>query len=129
MPLPLGIMLLTRDMARCTILGIIDSSPLSLGNRPIGLGSIFHLIDMFLLFIQSMGFTLIQLTAGSPLINSLFLVRLTLINHGRLRLRKGHPAQTKYESTSRYQNLLHWRLHRIKGEVSLPLPTCDKPSG
>ena len=115
MPLPLGIMLLTRDMARCAILSIIDSSPLSLGDRPIGLGSIFHLVNVFLLFVQSIGFTLIQLTAGNPLINPLLLIPLPLIDDRRLRLGKGHPAHAKHQHANRQYHRLHRYLPRIKG--------------
>ena len=35
MPLTLAIMLLTGNMTRRTILRMVDSSPLSLGDRPI----------------------------------------------------------------------------------------------
>ncbi len=60
MPLALGIMLLTRDMARCAVLCAINPGPFALRHDTIGLCLIFHLIDVFLLPVQSIGLTLIQ---------------------------------------------------------------------
>ena len=80
MPLTLAVMLLTRDMARCAVLGAINPGPFAFRHDPIGLRLIFHLIDMFLLLVQAIRFPLVQLTAGNPLIDPLFLIGLPLVN-------------------------------------------------
>jgi hypothetical protein len=92
MPPALGIMLLTRDMARCAVLCAINPGPFALRHHTIGLCLIFHLIDVFLLFAQSIGLTLIQLAAGNPLINPLLLTGLALVDHRRLSLGIYSPA-------------------------------------
>jgi len=108
MPPALGIiMLLTHDMAQCAVLCAINPGLFALRHDTIGLCLVFHLIDVFLLLVQSIGFTLIQLAAGNPLINPLCLIGLTLVNHRRFGLGIGHPAETKDQSTHRKQHRLH----------------------
>jgi hypothetical protein len=79
-------------MARGAILGRTDPGPLLFRYDAIGLCPVFHLVDVFLLLVQPVCFSLVQLPTCNPLIDPLFLIRLPLINHRRFCLGKGYPS-------------------------------------
>jgi hypothetical protein len=57
MPPALSIMLLVHDIPRCTILRVVNPDPFALRQDTIGLGVIFHPVDVFLLLVQSIRFS------------------------------------------------------------------------
>jgi hypothetical protein len=89
-------------MARSAILRRDNPGPLLFRHDAIGLCPGLHLIDLFLLRVQS--------PTRNPLIDPLFLIRLPLIQQGYVDLGKDHPGREQYYSTDREQPLLHHRL-------------------
>ena len=79
-------MLLTRDMPRRAILRRMQLGSLLLGHHTVGLGLVFHSIDMCLLVRQAVGFLLSERAARDAVVNPPLLVHLTLIDDRRLRL-------------------------------------------
>jgi len=97
-PLPLAIVLLVSDMARGAILCRDNPGTLLFRHDAIGLCPAFHLVDVFLLLIQPVCFSLVQLPTRNPLIDPLFLIRLPLIDDRRIRLGKHQPVDAEYQS-------------------------------
>jgi len=97
-PLPLAIVLLAGDMARGAILCRDNPGTLLFRHDAIGLCPVFHLVDVFLLLIQPVCFSLVQLPTRNPLIDPLFLIRLPLIDDRRIRLGKRRSVDAEYQS-------------------------------
>jgi hypothetical protein len=109
MPLALAVVFLASDMVRGTILCRTDPGSFPFRHGTIGHCPVFHLVHMFLLPVQPVRFSLVQLPARNPLINPLILIRLPLIDHGYIGLGKSHPGHHGHR-TDREQDLLHYRL-------------------
>lgn len=90
MPLTLAVVFLVRDMARGPILRRTNPGSLPFRHDTIGLCPVFHLVHLFLLLVQPVCFSLVQLPARSPPIDPLILIRLPLIDHRRFCLGKDH---------------------------------------
>jgi len=84
----LAVVLLASDVARRTILGMLDPGAFFLRHHPVGLGLVLDVVNVFLLIVQASGLTFIELTAGNALINPSLLIRLSLIDSWGLRLRE-----------------------------------------
>jgi hypothetical protein len=92
MPLALAIVLLAGDMARRAMLCRANPGSLSFRHNAIGLCPVFHLVDAFLLPVQPVCFSLVQLPALNPLIDPLLLIGLPFIDDRRIRLRVSYAA-------------------------------------
>lgn len=103
---PLGIVLLTRNVSRGSILGRIDASPFPVRYDTIGLGAILHTINAILLAVKPIGLSLIQLSAGDALIDATLLVRLPLIDARGFRLCIGH-SRRQQDRAHRHTDLFH----------------------
>lgn len=75
MPLTLAVMLLTRDRLRCASVCRDNPSPLFFRHDAIGLFFVLHLVDLFLLLVHTVCFSLAQLPVHNPLINPRLLIR------------------------------------------------------
>jgi hypothetical protein len=107
MRLALAVVFLASDMVRGTILCRADPGPFPFRHHTIGHCPVFHLVHMFLLPVQPVRFSLVQLPARNPLINPLILIRLALINHRRFYLGKDYSTHHQRHRTDREQQLLH----------------------
>jgi hypothetical protein len=74
------VVFLLGDMSRCPIQRLSDPGAFFVHDHTIGLCLVFYFVDMFLLIIQAIGFTLAKLAAGNTLINPLLLFGLSLVN-------------------------------------------------
>ncbi len=83
MPLALAVVFSASNMVRGAILCCADPGPFPFCHDTIGHRLVFHLVHMFLLPVQPVCFSLVQLPARNPLIDPLILIRLTLIDHRR----------------------------------------------
>jgi hypothetical protein len=116
-PIPLTIVLLASDLARGAILCRANSSPLLFCHDAIGRCSIFHPVDVPLLFIQPMSFSFVQLSTRSPLIDPLLLVHLPLIDHRGFGLGKDRPDYQQCHPPDHEQYVIfhhHRVLHILK---------------
>ena len=75
MPLALAVMFFASNMVGGTILGRADPGPFPFAHDTIGHCPIFHLVHMFLLPVQPVRFSLVQLPTCKPLIDPLILIR------------------------------------------------------
>lgn len=107
MRLALAVVFLASNMVRGPILCRADPGPFSFRHNTIGHCPVFHLVHMFLLPVQPVPFSLIQLPARNPLIDPLILIRLALINHRRFCLGKDHSTHYQRHCTDPEQQLLH----------------------
>jgi hypothetical protein len=107
MRLALAVVFLASNMVRGTILCRADPGPFPFRHDTIGHCPVFYLIHMFLLPIQPVRFSLVQLPTRNPLINPLILIRLALIDHRHFCLGKGHSTHHQRHRTDREQQLLH----------------------
>jgi len=121
LPVPLGlaIVLLTGNMAEGTRLCRANPGPLLFRHDAIGLCPILHLVDVFLLLVQPVCFSLVRLPTRNSLIDPLFLIRLALIDHGCFGLGKGHPGHQQRHPTDCKQYPRHRDL--LSGEKLRPL--------
>lgn len=71
---------------------MVNPDPFAFRQDTIGLGVIFHPVDVFLLLVGSIRFPFIQLSAGNTLIDPLLLTGLALVDHRRLSLDIYGPA-------------------------------------
>ena len=107
MRLALAVVFLASNMVRGAILCRADPGPFPFRHGTIGLCPGFHLVHMFLLPVQPVRFSLVQLPARDPLIDPLILIRLALIVHRRFCLGKGHSTHQQRHRTDREQQLPH----------------------
>jgi hypothetical protein len=91
----LTIMLLGVDALALYILRLMQAGALAARHDAIGLGAIFHVVDMLLAALEAIGFALCQSARGNALINALFLIGLTLIDTRRIGLGKSQRRQNK----------------------------------
>jgi hypothetical protein len=110
MPLALAVVFLASNMVRGTILCRTDPGSFPFRHGTIGHCPVFHLVHMFLLPVQPVRFSLVQLPARNPLINPLILIGLPLIDHRRFCLSEDYSAHHQRHRTDREQDLLHYRL-------------------
>ena len=107
MRLALAVVFLASNMVRGAILCRTHPGPFPFRHGTIGLCPGFHLVHMFLLPVQPVRFSLVQLPARNPLINPLILIRLALIVHRRFCLGKDYSTHQQRHRTDREQQLLH----------------------
>jgi hypothetical protein len=86
MPSTLAIVLFTRNVAWSTILRCADPCPFFSCHNIVGVRSILHAIDPILLPVESTGLSSIELPTGNSLVDTLFLIHLSLVNHRSFRL-------------------------------------------
>jgi hypothetical protein len=91
----LAVMLLCVDAAALDFLRLMQAGALAAGHDAVGLGAVFHVIDMLLTAIQTVGFALGQAAGSDALIYTLLLIGLALINTRRIGLGKGQRRQNE----------------------------------
>ena len=79
MRFPLAVVFFASNMARSPVLCLANPGPLPFRHHTVRLRPIFHLIDMLLLFIQTVRFSLIQLPALDSLIDPLLRASRTFV--------------------------------------------------
>ena len=103
----LTIMLLLVDTAAFDILRFVQAGALATGHHTIGLGASFHVLDMLLATLHAVRFALRQSAGGHPLLDTLLLVGLTLIDARGIGLGKNSGRQKKGKYGDSLQMLLH----------------------
>lgn len=129
-PRTLTIVLLPSDVTRRTVLRMFDPGSLFVGHPPVGLYLVLHLVDPILPMVQSGGFPLIQLPAGTTLVDPPLLVRLPLVNPRRLTpFGIDHTGHHQHHRAYSGKPLLHRGLLDVWPLHSLPLSTRRRGSG
>ncbi len=91
----LAVVLLGIDAAALDFLRLMQAGALTAGHDAVGLGAVFHVINMLLAAIQTVGFALGQAAGSDTLIDALLLIGLALIDTRRIGLGKGQGRQNK----------------------------------
>jgi hypothetical protein len=91
----LAVVLLRVNAAALDFLRLMQADTLAPGHHAIGLGAVFHIVDMLLAAIQTVGFALGQAAGSDSLIDASFLIGLTLINARRIGLGKSQGGQNE----------------------------------
>src|SRR5574343_135639 len=89
----LAVMLLAMDAGALRVLRLMQAGALAAGHDTVGLGAVFHVIDMLLAAFQAIGFALGQAAGGNALVDALLLVGLALIDARRIGLGEGQRRQ------------------------------------
>jgi hypothetical protein len=121
LPIPpaLSIVLLARNVTGRAILGRADPCTLLGGRRSVRVGSVLHTVDAILLALNTIGFPPIQLPARNPLIDSLFLIHLALVDGRSFGLREGYTARWYAYSRNWVDSQFHIR-HRLSRSARQP---------
>ena len=120
-PPTLSIVLLAGNVTRRAILGRTDPGTLFGGHHSVRVGSVLHPVDTILLPLKTIGFPPIQLPARNPLINSLLLIHLTLIDDRSLGLCEGYTARQDEHPAYCDQHRLH---HDLLKKMDIPFACC-----
>jgi hypothetical protein len=91
----LAVVFLRGDAAALDFLRLTQAGALAARHNAIGLGTVFHIIDMLLAAFDAVGFAFSQLTGSDTLIDALLLIGLTLIDTRRVGLGKNQGGQDK----------------------------------
>jgi hypothetical protein len=91
----LTVVLLRVDPAALDFLRLMQAGALTARHDAIRLGAVFHVVDMLLTAIQTVGFALGQAAGSDTLIDALLLVGLALIDTRRVGLGKGQGRQNE----------------------------------
>jgi hypothetical protein len=93
----LAIMLLRVNMTALHVFGMAQAGTLTARHLAIRLGPRFHVFDMLLATLETIGFTLGQAARGNALIDTLFLIGLALVDARRVALGEGQNRQGERE--------------------------------
>jgi len=103
----LTVMLLLIDTAAFDILRFVQTRALTTGHHTIGLGAVFHVLDMLLATLHAIRFALGKRPRGHALIDALLLIGLALIDARSISLGKNSGRQKKGKYGDSLQMLLH----------------------
>jgi len=91
----LTIMFLRGDAAALDVLCLVQAGALATRHHAIRLGAVFHVVDALLSAFEAIRLALRQATRGHPLIDTLLLIGLALIDARRIGLGEGQDRQRK----------------------------------